>query len=511
VAQAERALRAAQAKLEAGAPEAAIELLALAESAPLEELQRARVDRLRGQIAFASTRGADAPPLLLRAARRLESLDGRLARETYLDALQAAMVAGLFGDLIGEAARAARGALPPPGPPSAEDRLLDTVAVLFTDGHVAAAPLFERALAVTPDRTWTRWPWFLALTAWELWDVDRYSEIAARQVAGAREAGAVTALLPALSMLEIASVHNGDFATAEVLLDEAEALAAATGTTPWAYARVVLAAWRGREREAVEAIRAAAGDATARGEGLLLVYCDLFTAVLRNGLGDYPAALTAAQRAADRIGFGFGFVTRALPELIEAAVHCGAPDAAADALALLHELTHAHATDWGLGVEAYATALVDDEHAEPHFRESLEHLARGPRGAGVYQARAHLLYGEWLRRRRRRGEARERLRSAYELFTAMGAEGFSGRAERELRATGETVRRHTVESRDELTAREAQIAKLARDGFSNAEIAARLFISHRTVEYHLTKVFSKLDIRSRSQLREAMPADAERR
>jgi DNA-binding CsgD family transcriptional regulator len=502
----ERALRAAQAKLDAGAPDAALDLLSMAESSPLEALQRARVDRLRGQVAFASRRGVDAPPLLLQAAQRLEALDARLARDTYLDALQAAMVSGALGDRVREVARAARGAPPPPGPPLAADRLLDAVALLFTDGHEAATPLLKRTLAETPDDTWMRWPWFAALTAWELWDVKPYREIAMRQVGLARQAGVVTTLLPALSMLEISSAHEGDFSTAEDLLEESEALATATGTTPWPYARVVVAAWRGREPDALETIDAAVSDALARGEGLLLAYSELFRAVLHNGLGNYATALAAARRAAEQIDYGF--VSRALPELVEAAVRSGEPEAAADALARLRDLARTSATDLSLGVEAYSTALAHgDGNAEAHFRTAVERLARHP--GGVYHARARLLYGEWLRRHRRRSEAREQLRSAYELFTAMGAEAFSARAARELLATGETLRKRTAESADQLTAREVQIARLAGEGLANAEIGARLFISHRTVEYHLTKVFTKLDIHSRAELKRALPGDIE--
>jgi DNA-binding CsgD family transcriptional regulator len=500
----DRALRAAEAKLQAGAPAAALDLLVMADAAPLRKLQRARLDRLRGQVAFASDgRGVEAPPVLLGAARRLEALDARLARETYLDALQAAMTAGALSDQLAEVARAARVAPPPPGPPTATDHLLDSISMLFSDGHAAAAPGMARALAETPDETWTRWPWFLALLAWELWDIDSYGRIAARQVASAREAGAVQSLLPALSMLAIASVHNGDLEEAEVLVEEAEALAAATGTTRWPWARMVLAAWRGREPEAVRAIAAAVGDATERGEGLLLPFGDLVTAVLRNGLGDYAAALTAARRASECIDLGF--VSRALPELVEAAARNGEPDTAADALARLRELTRPPAADWALGVEAYCTALVEPERAEAHFRRALEHLEHT--GRGVYRARAHLLYGEWLRRERRRIEAREQLRTAHELFTAMGAEAFSERAGRELLATGQTVRKRGVESADQLTAQEAQIARLARDGLSNPEIGARLFISPRTVEYHLRKVFAKLDISSRNQLDHVLPGE----
>jgi DNA-binding CsgD family transcriptional regulator len=246
-------------------------------------------------------------------------------------------------------------------------------------------------------------------------------------------------------------------------------------------------------------------DANRRGEGLLLAFGDLFTAILHNGLGEYSTALTAARRASDRVGLGF--MPRALPELVEAAVYCEEPDLAAAALARLREFTVGCASDWAHGVEAYATALVDgDEHADAHFRAALDHLTRD--GREPYRARAHLLYGEWLGRRRRHREAREQLHQAHRLFTTMGAEAFAGRAERELLTAGEKVPTGHAETRESLTAREAQIAQLARDGLSNPEIGARLFISRRTVEYHLAKVFAKLDIRSRRELDGVLPADA---
>jgi ATP/maltotriose-dependent transcriptional regulator MalT len=383
--------------------------------------------------------------------------------------------------------------------------LLDCVTLLLCDGHAAAAPALARALSDTPDETWTRWPWLLGLIAWERWDVDGLAEIAARQVALARAVGAVQPLLSALSMLAMARVHTGDFEAAEAVVQEAEALAAAIGTTRWPTARMALAAWRGRELELPPAIAADVGSAAKPGGEPLPPCVDQLTAVLRNGLGDYAAALAAARSAVE--GTSAGFVSRALPELIEAAVRTGELQTAVDALARLRELTHPPATEWAIGIEAYSTALVEPERAEPHFQTALDHLAHT--GRSVYRARAHLLYGEWLRRRRRRTEAREHLRAAHDLFTAMGAEAFAARAAGELLATGGTARKRTVDSAHQLTPREAQVAHLAAEGASNSAIGARLFISARTVEYHLHKVYAKLAIRSRKELPHALLVDAE--
>ncbi|MEA2282676.1 MAG: hypothetical protein QOK21_3283 [Solirubrobacteraceae bacterium] len=498
-----RALRAAEAKLQAGAPRAALTFLAMAEAVPLGAWQRARVERLRGQVAFACDgRGDEAPALLLRAARPLEPLDARLARDTYLDALQAAMVAGTPRDQLADVARAARRLPRPAGAATAADRLLDGVALMITEGHTAAAPSLVRSLADTRDETWAHWPWLIGLVAWELWELDRLGAIAARQVDSARGAGAIQSLVPALSMLAIARAHAGDFAEAEALADEAEALAAATESPRRPWARMVLAGWRGRGPQAGPA-SGPVGHATERRDASPPPFGALCTAVLRNGLGDYPAALSAARRALQHIGS----ISPALPELIEAAVRTGDLDAAAGSLERLQDLTRVSATDSARGILAYSTALVEPERADAQYRTALADLRRS--GHTTHLARAHLLYGEWLRRRRRRCEAREQLRSAHDLFTSMGAEAFAARAGRELLATGATARKRTIESADQLTGREAEIARLARHGLSNAEIAARLFLSPRTVEYHLTKIFAKLDISSRHELQRVLVLPSE--
>jgi DNA-binding CsgD family transcriptional regulator len=227
--------------------------------------------------------------------------------------------------------------------------------------------------------------------------------------------------------------------------------------------------------------------------------------VLNNGLGRYAEALAAAQRASENHP-ELGQSNWAMVELIEAAARSGMTEAAAGAYRRLAEMTGASGTDWGLGIQARSQALLSEgDEAERLYREAIERLGRTR--LRVELARAHLLYGEWLRRQRRRGEARGPLRTAHGMLEEMGLEAFAARARRELGATGETARKRTVTTRIELTVQEAQIARLARDGMSNPEIGTRLFLSPRTVQYHLGKVFTKLEITSRSQLQRNLPSD----
>ena len=502
----ERVLAAAQAKLESGAPEAAQELLAAAERYPLEELQYAQLARLGAEIVFALRRGNDAPPLLLDAARRLEPVDSGLARETYLEALGAAIFAGRLNDRVGprEAAAAARGARLGRHPPGPTDLLLDGLATRFTKGYVAAVSPLRHGLDafaqdVGDDENDTRrWFWLPWITAGDMWDDETWHELATRAVRLCRESGALNALPLALGYRAIVHLHAGEFAAASALTQEADAITEATGNAPVKYAELLLAAWRGAdESEAREYFNWGLENATARGEGRGIGGWGHVTAVLYNGLGRYDAALAGAQRACEYEDLGiFGF---ALVELVEAGARSGAHDEAAAALRQLEERTSASGTDWALGVQAWSRALLSDGRAaEPLYREAIERLERTR--IAVHLARAHLVYGEWLRRENRRTDAREHLRSAHELFSRFGAEAFAERARRELVATGESARRRTAETRDTLTPQEAQIALLAREGLSNPEIGAQLFISPRTVQYHLRKVFQKLGITSRNQL-----------
>jgi DNA-binding CsgD family transcriptional regulator len=499
-----RALAAAEAKFDAAASDAALELLATAKLAPLDELQRARLERLRAEIAFARTRGGDAPSLLLDAARRLEPLDAAMARATHLEAMAAAMFAGRFGHGPGvrETAEAAQSAPASPQPPRAIDLLLDGLATRFTAGYSAGVAPLRAALGVFHDidrlaRDDARWLWLACRLAQDLWDDELWYELATHGLRVARETGALSTLPIAATYRASLHVHAGDFSAAASLIEEADAITQATKMAPLKYASLMLAAWRGHESDAVELIEAGRAEATARGEGMGLGVIEWATALLYNGCGRYAEALTAAQRGCEHDDLGLFAWT--LPELIEAGVRSGATEDAAAAFVRLSERTQASGTDWALGIEAASRALLSDaQNADALYCEAIERLAR-TRGV-VHVARARLLYGEWLRRENRRVDARDQLRAAHELFSGMGADGFAERARHELLATGETVRRRTDDSRSLLTPQEAQIARLARDGLSNPAIGAQLFISPRTVQYHLRKVFQKLEVTSRNQL-----------
>jgi DNA-binding CsgD family transcriptional regulator len=504
----ERALAAAQAKFDAAAPDAAFALLATAEMGSLDELQRARLERLRARIMFARTRGRDAPHLLLDAARRLAPLDAESARETYLEALGAAIFTGrLSSGGVQELAQAARSAPAAPQPPRPIDLLLDGLSTRFTDGYAAGVVPLRRALQAflqEPDGSEgdLRWLWLACRVAPDLWDDESWHELATRELRLARDAGALSVVPIGATYRAGVHVHAGEFAAASALIEEADAITAATGDSPFSYTALVLAAWRGQEAAALELIDAGARDAAARGEGRAITMADYATALLYNGLGRYEAALAAAERACAHDDLGlFGW---ALIELVEAGARSGDHDAAGRALGQLAERTDVAGTNWALGIQARSRALLSDgQAAERLYREAITRLECSR--IVVHLARAHLVYGEWLRREHRRLDAREQLRAADELFSQIGAEAFAGRTQRELAATGETVRRRRAETLDELTPQEAQIARLAAEGLTNPEIGARLFISPRTVEYHLRKVFSKLAVSSRRQLRDAVP------
>jgi DNA-binding CsgD family transcriptional regulator len=507
-----RALAAARVMAQSGAFDAALRLLATAEVGPLDGLQRAGAELLRGQIAFASSRGSEAPQLLLKAAKSFEVLDIGLARQTYLEALSAAQYAGRFatGAGVREVAQAAQGAPPAPQPPSAPDLLLDGLALLNTQGYAAAAAALTQALsAFSSDDTAVeealRWLWLAVPAAQIRWDAESWCLLSTRHVRLARDAGALGILPMALNQRAGLQLFEGDFAGTASLIEEAGAITEATGGQLPPYAPLALAAFVGREPEASELIEASTREMARRGEGVGLTFIHFVTAVLYNGLGRYQDALAAAQRTDDDLHEDL-FSMWAAVELIEAAARSGQPEQAASALERLSEGTRASGGDWALGVQAYARALLSEgEAADLLHREAIDRLARTR--VRVTLARAHLIYGEWLRREHRRTDARQQLRVAHQMFVTMGAEGFAQRSRRELLATGETARKRSVENAGQLTVQEAQVAELAREGHSNHEIGARLFISPRTVEYHLGHVFAKLGINSRMQLHRALPVD----
>ncbi|HMJ34910.1 MAG TPA: AAA family ATPase [Baekduia sp.] len=505
-----RALAAAQAKLEAGAPDAAHALLTTAALLPLDDLQLARVQRLRAQIAFAERRGSDAAPLLMDAARRLVPLDAPLARETCLEALAATIFSGRAEDATGvlEVVRDA----PAGSPPGASDLLLDSMAIRVTDGYPASVPASRAALEAFQrdggtDPQSNRWLWLACRVAADLWDDATWHELAVRGVRLAREAGALDVLPIAANYLAGAYIHAGEFDGARTLLEESSAIVELTGTAPLIIGSEMLAAWQGDEHGARELVAARRQLADASGQGVAMSMAEGASAILYNGLGRYEEAMAAAERSCAQ--GELSLFAHGLVELVEAATRCDRPDLADAALDRLSERTRASGSDWAVGLEARSRALrTPGPDAEALYAESVRRLTAAC--AAPHLARAQLIYGEWLRREHRRLDARVQLRAAHDTFTRIGADGFAERARRELLATGETTRKRSAASRDVLTPQEEQIARLASEGHTNPEIGARLFISPRTVEYHLRKVFPKLEISSRKELRAALGVTARR-
>ena len=501
----DRALAAAQANLYAGAFDEALRLLPVAEAGSPDELQQAQGELLRGQIAFSSNIGSDAPPLLLSAARRLEQFDVDLARETYLDAWGAAWFAGSLASAGGllEVSRAARSAPPSTHPSQPFDLLLDALALLITEGRAAAVSALRRAsnafaAAEIPAENSFRWTALPPIPSYVLWDDESWHAINARQLGLAREAGALARVPMGLITGAVIDAWSGEFAKAAEATAEAGAIVEATGTRLAPYAAMLLVALQGREADGLTLLESAITEAAAVGQGFAVQWGEFVKAILFNGLGRYHEALVAAQRASDDTPELF-ISSWALAELIEAASRSGSPGHAASALERLTEDTAVAGTDWGLGIAARSRALLTDgDPAESLYREAIERLGRTRLAPEL--ARAHLLYGEWLRRQRRRLDARGELRTAHELFRDIGMEAFAERARVELAATGERARKRTAHTIDQLTPQEAQIARLAAEGQTNRQIAARLFISASTVEYHLRKAFRKLDVESRTQL-----------
>jgi DNA-binding CsgD family transcriptional regulator len=500
-----RALAAAQASQQAGEFDAALGLAAEAEAGPLDEFQRALVELLRAHVSFAAGHWGDAPSLLLRAAARLEPFDPDLARETYLTAWGAAGLAEdeAARDVLVDISRAVLALPPPPDAPIPRDLMLDGFALLITEGHAAAAPTLQRAVRAVADipvEDVLRWGWMTAGASAAVWDHEGWLASCTRQAQVVRDAGALAALPVHLTYLGMATVWTGDFAGAASLVAEIDSVAAATGSRFPPYTLLRLRGLQGREGEASAAIASAIDQFGGRGMTAVRAYWA--AAVLYNGLANYEEAVSAAKRATLN-AVNHWMPTWVLPELVEAAVRTGDTGLARDGFERLAKTTGPCGAEFGLGIEARCRALLSDgAAADELYREAIERLRRTRLLPEV--ARAHLLYGEWLRRENRRVDAREQLRTAHEMLAAIGMEAFAERARRELQATGENVRKRTVDTRDDLTAQERQIARLARDGLANPEIGARLFLSPRTVEWHLRNVFTKLGIRSRRELASAL-------
>ena len=503
-------LASAESKYDAIARHDADAMVAAIDAGQLDELARARLERLSARTVLTARSGSEAPLLLLQAARRLESLSASLARDTYLDAFAAAMIIGprALGDSWPELGRSALEASRGWGSADPADLLLRGLALQVADGYAIAVPPLRQAvrgfLAVpVPTGDTSAALWLACRTAMNLWDDEAWHQLAGRMVRSARDGGALTG--SPLSALVASTLLAGDFAEAAALIEETNTITALAGTVVSRHGPMALAAWQGRDPlTAVPAGALAATPGAARG-GTLGAISSYTTALFSNGIGRYQDALTAASTASEQAD-DLGFALWALPELVEAAARSGEREVAAAALGRLRATTGPSETDWGLGIEARCHALVlacgDDPAAEERHAESIERLGRT--GMAAHLARSRLLYGEWLRREKRRIDARAQLGAAREMFARMGADAFAARAERELAATGERVRKRGVRQVADLTPQEAQIARLAGDGQSNREIAAQLFLSPRTVEYHLHKIFTKLDINSRGQLARAL-------
>jgi DNA-binding CsgD family transcriptional regulator len=510
-----RGLAAAEAKSRAGAFDAAFDLLAMAEAGPLSDFQHAHADLIRAQLAFMTSRGTEAPPLLLKAARRLGRIDPALSRDTYLDALSAGIFTGRLAsagsDLL-TIARAAAGAPPPPLVPRAPDLLLDALAAQYNEDYATGVRGLRAALAAfadgPPAEDETHWLW-LACTvgATRAFDDESWDVLSARHVRLARDTGALSELPLALTSRAFLYLFSGQLRAAQALVEEIQAVMDATRSGLASYGAFGLAALRGDEARARNLIQATMEEVTLRGEGTGITFAEWANAVLNNGLGLYDKAAAAALHACD-YDDDLGSLIWTLPELVESAARTDQTDAAAWAASRLEEATSGCDTEWARAISARSRALISKgDTAERLYRESVSRLS-GTR-LRVDLARGHLLYGEWLRRERRRGDAREQLRTALGMFEAIGMTGFAERARRELRSTGESARkRNPAAGHEELTAQELLVARLARDGLSNPEIGTRLFISAHTVQYHLRKVFAKLGISSRSQLDRVLPSDA---
>lgn len=484
-ARAERTLAAAEAKLDAGAVDVAAELLTTFSADDV------RADLLRGRIAFVRNRENDGPAFVLNAARRMT---GPAARDGVLDALEIALAFGRPSGVMDAVVREARGL----------DRgsdALEALVLLADEGHQAAVPLLRKVFS-GDDLTWTRHPALATMLAGELWDTEVHSAVTGWLMKTGQQAGSPFVLRLGLAQLAVGAVITGEFGQAVSAIAEEEAVADAVGMPPLRYARLHLAAFRGQKQEVLAEIGHSLREAAQRA-GCLIANTHWASAVLHNGLGDYQVALAAAREA---VAPGDLYLAgMALPELIEAAMRCGEAAAAAEALEDLVSRTSPCDTSWARGVAACSRALVTGE--EESFVAAVEHLESS--AVQPHLARAHLVYGEWLRREGRRVDARAQLRTAHDLLSSMGMEAFAARAAVELQATGEVARGRSAQATDELTMQETHIARLVATGATSKEVAARLFLSPRTVDAHLRNIYRKVGINSRRQLADVFsPAPA---
>ncbi|PWB96477.1 LuxR family transcriptional regulator [Salinibacterium hongtaonis] len=504
---ARRALHAAEAKHEAGASEAALALLAVADDGPLDPLQRARLELLRAQIAF-HLRGSDAPRMLLDAAQLLASLDPALSRETYLHAVDAAIIMG--GHDVVRVAQAALAAPPAEVPSRPVDLILDALTTTLVSGYGAGVPWLRRALEAfcdgeltepRPDNQRDPWLRLAGRNAMAILDDDLLYVLANRNVQLARESGALAALPDALRFLSVTCTLMGELTRAGELATEATAISEATGGVQLLHARVILSAWRGDQAQTAELSGITAQNVDHPDDGAEAALSQYALAVLHNGLGNYSSAQEAATRARASQELSLSSAALTLPEYIEACVRNGQMEHALKAMQELAMRANASGTSWALGLAARSRALISSgAAADLHYREAIDHLRLCRMATQL--ARAHLVYGEWLRREGRRQDAREQLRTAHDLLSEMGAEAFAARAGRELSATGEHPRKRASQRRDELTSQELHIVRLVAAGATSREVGTQLFLSPRTVEAHLRNIFRKLGINSRRQLRE---------
>ena len=503
-----RLLAAAEATYDAGAAGGALRLLDEARDEDLSPLERALVGRLRARASYALHRDSSSTRLLLAAAERLDAHDTMLARDTYIEALAAAQYGGRLGDAetLAEVAETILDATDGDDSDRARDLLLRGQALLAAKGQEAAIPTLRRALRAflddPLDALELHWMWFASRAAQDLWDAEALQVLATRQVELARAAGVMSVLPIALSLQMVAQTLAGDLDAAKASCDEIDALRAVMGHPVPPFGRMFLAAYRGDVDETTTFARQIRVDGEARGEGYAVSAANFAEAIVYNGAGRYREAVAAARRELP-FTHELNHAMRSLLELVEAAARTGERALAEEALHRLASVTSHLESDYALGVLAMARAqLADGEVAEAWYTEALERFER--QHIPIMIGRTHLLYGEMLRRQHRRLDARPHLRAAHARLLDCGLQGFAERAARELAATGETLRVRTSGPITQLTEQETNVARMATEGFTNREIGARLFISDRTAEYHLRKVFVKLGIASRAELKAAL-------